>query len=123
MKETELTYGRISAGLMASVVMPLLALALDQSDVVEIPWVAGAVVVILIAGFCSGLLLRSLHAATYMFALWAIWAGVALYTDTGRYDPPAEVAVFSMLFLLIVPAALAAMAGVLVVKVWQSRVI
>lgn len=53
------TVVRIAAGLLAPGATPLLTLVLHQSAIVEIPFTWGVVAVMVVAGFVSGLLLRS----------------------------------------------------------------
>ena len=115
------TLARILAGIVSPVAVSIVALGLDQSGLVEIPWVGGAVVVMIVAGFLCGFLLRSPLASAYIFALWLVWAVVVLVTDDGRSDPPADATVLIMLPLLALPAALAALIGSLVSTAWMGR--
>ena len=116
-----LHYARIAGGLIAPLAIPVLSFVLHQSDVIDIPWIGGAVVVMVLAGFCCGLLLGSPWASAYIFSIWAVWAVASLILDDGRSDPPAEAMVLALLPLLFVPAALAAMVGVLAARLSPSH--
>ncbi len=114
------TLARIFAGIVSPVVVTLGALMLHQSGLVEIPWIGGAVVVVIVAGLVCGLLLRSPWASVYILALWLVWAAVALVTDDGSADPLAEVVVLLFLPVLALPAAIAALVGAIVSSAWMQ---
>ena len=116
-----MTRTRIVIGMVSPLAVALTALVLDQSNLVDIPWIGGAIAVVVVAGLICGLLLRSLWAVTYIFVLWLIWAVVALATDEGSYDPPVEAMILFALPMLVFPAAFGAFVGALVSSAWTER--
>jgi hypothetical protein len=87
------------------------ALWLHQRDFATIPWIDGAMVVFVAAGFVCGTFWRSWWAAGYILGLGLVVGTIMIMLDDEQYDPPAT-ALVPLLFLLILPAAGASVLGV-----------